>query len=65
MQCDNGGALRVGVAGFTGTRTSEEIMVRNSFGARDRLTVGAMTYEVFRLQRVEGAATALPLRILA
>ena len=56
MQRESGGALRVGVAGFKGTRTSEEIMVRNSFGARGRLTVGAMTCEVFRLQRVEGAA---------
>jgi aconitate hydratase len=34
-------------------------MVRNSFGARDRLTVGGVTYEVFRLDRVEGA-TRLP-----
>ncbi|MEO9220599.1 MAG: aconitase family protein, partial [Mycobacteriaceae bacterium] len=28
----------------------------NSFGARDRLRVGAESYEIFRLDRVEGAA---------
>src|SRR4051794_33819610 len=30
-------------------------MAPNSFGARDRLTVDETTYEVFRLERVEGA----------
>jgi hypothetical protein len=55
-QCNSGGALRAGVAGFKGTRTSEVIMVQNSFGAQGRTTVGAMTCEVLRLQRVEGAA---------
>ena len=34
MQRESGGALPVGVAGFKGTRTSEEIMVQNSFGAQ-------------------------------
>ena len=28
----------------------------NSFNARERLTVGELTYEVFRLDRVDGAA---------
>ena len=31
-------------------------MARNSFGARDRFTVGELTYEMFRLDRVDGAA---------
>ena len=31
-------------------------MVGNSFNARERLTVGELTYEVFRLDRVDGAA---------
>ena len=31
-------------------------MARNSFSARDRFTVGETAYEVFRLDRVEGAA---------
>ena len=34
----------------------EEIMAGNSFNARERLTVGELTYEVFRLDRVDGAA---------
>ncbi|MHB1064150.1 MAG: aconitate hydratase AcnA [Georgenia sp.] len=31
-------------------------MTGNSFGARDQLTVGATTYDIFRLDRVDGAA---------
>ena len=31
-------------------------MTTNSFGARDRLTVGDTTYDIYRLDRVEGAA---------
>ena len=31
-------------------------MAGNSFNARERLTVGELTYEVFRLDRVDGAA---------
>ena len=31
-------------------------MARNSFGARDRITVGELTYEVLRLDRLDGAA---------
>ncbi len=31
-------------------------MAGNSFGSRDRLTVGELAYEVFRLDRVDGAA---------
>ena len=31
-------------------------MTSNSFGARDRLTVGDATYEIFRLNRVAGSA---------
>jgi hypothetical protein len=31
-------------------------MTANSFGARDRLGVGDTTYEVFRLDRVDGSA---------
>jgi hypothetical protein len=31
-------------------------MVRNSFSARDQFAVGGLRYEVFRLDRVEGAA---------
>ena len=34
---------------------SEETTAPNSFSARDRLTVDETTYEVFRLERVEGA----------
>jgi aconitate hydratase len=31
-------------------------MTGNSFNARERLTIGELTYEVFRLNRVDGAA---------
>ena len=30
-------------------------MTTNSFGARDRLQVGGAAYEIFRLDRVDGA----------
>ncbi len=36
-------------------------MATNSFGAHDDLVVGAQTYEIFRLERIEGSARPLQL----
>src|SRR6185437_11560249 len=55
---DSGGASRMQVPapGLTAPEQPEETMAGNSFNARDQLTVDGLTYEVFRLDRVDGAA---------
>jgi hypothetical protein len=44
------------VTGFPAPEQPEEIMAGNTFSARDRFTVDGLTYEVFRLDRLDGAA---------